>query len=872
MMGKKLVIGVLFFLISLPLMAAHIKGGEMYYTYDGPGGQANTALYTITLKLYIDCNATSEGQLETVVPFTIFNNTTNQPIGNFVSAPMVNEQFIRFDPASNPCISNAPSDVCYRIRWFSKQVSLPISKDGYTIAYQRCCRINNINNLIAPSNNAGATYLCQIPGTSQLSDAYMNNSPQFGTNDAAAICAGSFFTLSFAATEKDNDSLVYTFCDGYLGGSQNNPNPTTAAAPPYNSLRYALPFSGSAPLGGAVSIDSKTGIISGTAPTKLGQYVITACIYEYRRGVLINIHHKDIHVAVSDCIPLRALLKPDYSFCDDFKVEFQNGQINPSGSIYIWNYGDGSKPDTSNDLKGKVNHQYADTGTYKVKLKVILAGQCSDSTITMAKVYPGFFPMFNGNGGCILTPLQLSDITRAQYGNADTWLWDFGDETTDADTSHQQNPSWQYQTVGDKTIRLIVTSNKGCKDTVERTFTVFDKPPIALAFKDTLICSIDSLMLQASGNGVYSWTPAARMINSNTANPIVFPKTTTWYKLSLNDRNCINTDSVRVRVVDYVTLDAGADTLICLGDSVQLHPSTDGLYYSWTPAASLSNPAIINPLAFPPGNTSYQLTASIGKCSATDAVNIQTIPYPGSFAGPDTTICFGDTAKLHASIQGIRYQWSPENYLSNPGVLNPQAYPPNTIQYSLFVYDTLGCPKPGISYVQVRVRPKITAFAGNDTAVVVNQPLQLNGQGADYIQWSPSSYLSNPDIPNPIAILSDNFSYVMKAYTPEGCMDTDTINIKVFKTLPDIFVPNAFAPLGVNRILRPIPVGISQFNFFRVYNRWGQLIFETRNAGEGWDGTINGQLQDSGTFVWMASGIDFTGKAIFRKGTAVLVR
>jgi hypothetical protein len=194
------------------------------------------------------------------------------------------------------------------------------------------------------------------------------------------------------------------------------------------------------------------------------------------------------------------------------------------------------------------------------------------------------------------------------------------------------------------------------------------------------------------------------------------------------------------------------------------------------------------------------------------------------------------------------------------------------VQYSLYVYDTLGCPKPGISTVQVRVRPKINAFAGNDTAIVVNQPLQLNGSGADFIQWSPSSYLSNPDIPNPIAILSDNFSYVMKAYTPEGCMDTDTINIKVFKTLPDIFVPNAFAPLGVNRILRPIPVGISQFNFFRVYNRWGQLIFETRNAGEGWDGTINGQLQDSGTFVWMASGIDFTGKAIFRKGTAVLVR
>jgi gliding motility-associated-like protein len=100
----------------------------------------------------------------------------------------------------------------------------------------------------------------------------------------------------------------------------------------------------------------------------------------------------------------------------------------------------------------------------------------------------------------------------------------------------------------------------------------------------------------------------------------------------------------------------------------------------------------------------------------------------------------------------------------------------------------------------------------------------------------------------------------------------DTIHIKVFKTLPDIFVPNAFAPSGRNRLLRPVAVGISKLEYFRVYNRWGQLVFQAIEAGKGWDGTINGKLQDGGTYVWMVQGKDYTGKTVSKKGTAVLLR
>ena len=77
---------------------------------------------------------------------------------------------------------------------------------------------------------------------------------------------------------------------------------------------------------------------------------------------------------------------------------------------------------------------------------------------------------------------------------------------------------------------------------------------------------------------------------------------------------------------------------------------------------------------------------------------------------------------------------------------------------------------------------------------------------------------------------------------------------------------------NINSIFRPIPVGISSLKYFRVYNRWGQLVYSTSQSGQGWDGMLDGRPQDSGTFVWMVQGVDYTGKIVTRKGTMVLIR
>ena len=92
--------------------------------------------------------------------------------------------------------------------------------------------------------------------------------------------------------------------------------------------------------------------------------------------------------------------------------------------------------------------------------------------------------------------------------------------------------------------------------------------------------------------------------------------------------------------------------------------------------------------------------------------------------------------------------------------------------------------------------------------------------------------------------------------------------------MPGVFVPSGFTPNndGRNDVLRPVAVGIKAIEYFNIYNRWGQLLFSTKINGRGWDGKIKGQLQPTGTFVWMVKATDYTGAAYFQKGVTTLIR
>ena len=857
-------------LVVLTGYAKHIKGGEIHYTYLGPSATTpNADRYEIRLRLFISCQSTL-GQLESSVVLGVYRSSDNRLVNDLTAQLSYSKTITLQRP--NPCIVN-PSTVCYWIREFTAQIELPRDPSGYMVIFQRCCRIDGIRNL-NPSFNVGASYFCQIQGTNTIGVNGINSNPDFGIKDTVLICQGKKFKLDYSATDADGDSLSYEFAPGYYGGDTSNAIVTNPPPPSsWVQLRYSGGFSGIQPLGRNVTINRRTGIISGVAPGA-GDYVVCVLVREYRAGIMISVHRKDFILHIDDrCDFPTADLNPNYISCNGFDFTFHNEANNsPLIHSFYWDFGvAGSTTDTS--TQARPTFSFPDTGIYTVKFYVNKDENCTDSATTQMSVFPGFFPGFSSLGTCVLNPVMFTDTTKTKYGRVSSWSWNFGDETSSADTSGLKNPSWKYSDTGTKNVTFIVANSKGCLDTVVQSVHMTDKPPIYFPFRDTLICNIDTLQLHAKGFGNFTWTPSANMINPNTPDPFVHPQSTTYYTATLDQSGCVNHDSVRVRVVDHVILNAGNDSTICLGDTITFHPSGDGLYFSWSPAATLDDPALKNAHATPTGSTTYQVVASIGKCFSTGSFNINTIPYPISKAGNDTFICYQDTAQIQATARGMRYNWVPATDLSNPDILNPLAYPLQTTVYQLQVFDTLGCPKPGISQVVVNVYPQILAFAGNDTSVVVGQPLKLHGSGAPSFLWSPNFALDRNDIPDPTAVLSQNQTYVMMAFTEAGCFEYDTINIKVFTTQPDIFVPNAFTPNGSsNTIFRPIAVGISSLAYFRVYNRSGMLVFSTSQLGKGWDGTVNGKPQDTGGYVWMVQGTDYTGKLVTKKGTMVLVR
>jgi gliding motility-associated-like protein len=868
---KKLLV-IFFICCAIPSFARHITGGEIFYEYIGPGGTAGTSTYKITLKLFRDCFS-GGAALDPIVNIGIFDKLSGARInGSPFEVSLDHTQQIQ-KGGIIPCIINPPQ-VCYQVGFYYLTISIPDNQMGYWISFQRCCRVDNITNLSVPIG-VGATYVGSIAGSNTLGAGNHNSSPQFYLRDTALVCQNRNFTLDFSASDPDGDVLTYEFCDAYSGGSETSPVVPNPPAPPYNVVPYANGYSASSPMGPGVTINPTTGIISGIAPGA-GSFVITVCVNEWRNGSIINTHRKDFILKVADCDFVAAQLPLSAVFCDDFNVGFANQTPTPLIHSWHWDFGiNGTLADTSNNEIPSFT--YPDTGIYNIKLVVNPGEPCSDSATMQMGLYPGFFPDFISSGICVTKPTSFTDATTTVYGAVSGWQWNFGELTASNDTSRLRNPVYTYPGMGTKNVQLIVQSSKGCIDTVTKDIIIIDKPPITLPFRDTLICIVDTLQLAASGSGVFSWTPNYNIISANTAKPFVYPKTTTWYTVQLDDNGCINYDSIRVRVVDHVTLATRTDTTFCKGDGVQLGANTNGLQFSWAPTLNLDNPNILNPIANPPVATTYQLTARIGGCSATDDVRVFVIPYPAVNAGPDVSICYNTSVQLNASVKASNFYWRPQGSLNNPNILNPIAHPALTTKYILTATDTLGCPKPGYDTVTVTVRPKVQASAGRDTMIVFGQPLQLNASGGENFLWTPSAYLNNTSVSNPVAKINSSIDSIRyKVYVTDllGCLDSASVLVKIFRTHPQIFVPTGFTPNGdgLNDVLKPIAVGVERIEYFSVYNRWGQLVFTTTINGKGWDGQIGGKPQTTNTFVWMVKAVDYTGKPIFQKGTSTLIR
>jgi gliding motility-associated-like protein len=857
----------LLFAFCFTAKAEHITGGEMFYTYAGMVNGEHQ--YRGTVKLFKNCY--SNRPLANPAIISIFDRITGTRIKDITVELSNTETLSLTNP--NKCITNPP-DVCYAIGYYYFDINVPPSANGYTVSAQFVYRIAGINNLITGYGNVGTTYTAEIPPTQNA----VNNSARFVGDDMVAVCANNSFSYSFAATDSDGDQLKYSFCQAYQGGNGGANSGSSASPPPYSSVPYGQGFDGSSPLGKNVQIDAETGLITGIAPAE-GVYVVTVCVEEYRNGVLIAMQRKDLQLNIASCTIAAASLLPEYMLCKTTNtLQVSNISTSPLIKTYNWELTNSKGNIVFTETSPGLSYTFTDTGMFKIKLVINKGLECSDSMSSKARVYPGQVTDYNYKGVCLGKPTLFTSIASTVYGQIDKWDWDFGENIDGTDGSAQKNPSFQYAAMGFKKAQLVVHTTTGCMDTVYKTINIVDKPPMVLGFKDSLICVNDKLMLSATapGGGNFSWVPAYNISGANSSAPIVTPAITTTYFVTLDDNGCVNRDSVKVRVTDRVFLKAMNDTTICQGDTVQLKLESDGFTYSWTNITP-QDAALPNPTTIINSTTLYEVTAFIGGCFAKDQVHITTIPYPHVNAGADTIICYNTPAQLSGNTDASKVSWSPTAGVSASNIINPVARPKQNTNYVLTVYDTKGCPKPSRDTVFVKVLPPIHPFAGRDTAVVIGQPLQLNATGGIAYRWSPAFHLSATDTSSPVAVYnspSEGLKYKVLIYNEAGCADSAYVSVKVFATQPLIFIPTAFTPNGDGRNdkIKPVAAGIRKIEYFNIYNRWGQLVFTTQNSNNGWDGSIGGEVQNTGVFVWLVKAIDYTGKPYFQKGTITLIR
>jgi gliding motility-associated-like protein len=468
---------------------------------------------------------------------------------------------------------------------------------------------------------------------------------------------------------------------------------------------------------------------------------------------------------------------------------------------------------------------------------------------------------------------------------------------------------------------IIAHEQNGCANLAD-TINVATTPPTipgSLSSNATVCADNNSSVLLLAGNNgnVIKWIESTDSGATFTDIPDKTPTytaqnlgiTTLYEALVQNTAACdIDTSSAVIITVDKKSVGgnispdnfnfcAGQDIegLFTLtnnvGSVVNWQSSTDSV--NWFNILPPNTDSVFNigPVA---ASTYYRTIVKNGVCvadtSSVAEVKLYPAPFPKSVFEPaDTTICYGGIAKLNALISiGTNYSWTNTGTLTNQGngniastpyIINASAKPLATTDYVLSIQNT-GCPNALLDTFHINVIPPILLNAGNDTSVVVNQPLQFhattNDSSVDTFLWTPVAYLNNPNISNPIGIFGsevDSVRYIVRATDSLGCYAEDDILVKVFKTAPDIFVPNAFTPGGAtNNVFRPIAVGISSLDYFRIYNRWGQLVYTTSRLGDGWNGTFDGKPQDTGTFVWMVQGTTYTNKKITEKGTMTLIR
>jgi gliding motility-associated-like protein len=778
------------------------------------------------------------------------------------------------------------NNVCYDTVY--KKVQLINEKADFTISKSTVCRNETI--LYTPTNTPGYVkkYFWLLDGTIPVPDL-------------------PFLYSSFPSTGNHTVQLVITDINDCTDSSAvktikvTGPTASFKVARQGSCVKNAVNFIDSSVSTGTIikwTFDFGDGIVkSFTAPPFTHAYTDTGS-YSVKLTVNDNIGCQDTFRLPANIL----ITKPSLSFsaantvfCPNTPLQFTDSSFG-TALQYTWNFGDGSTANVPNPI-----HTYAgNDSSYTVKLLVTDSAGCKDSLTKVGYVkIRAPKPTFTAKDTASLCPpLETKfSFTGKDY---ESFIWDFGDggQSSLANTSHF------YNTYGNYTAKLVVTGFGGCQDSASvnvrltnpyaNTSVAFDPKQACneLNVNFNIVTPFASSFAIGFGDGVIDTSRQTTLQHfyslPNLYSPYIVLKDSIGCIVVIGGLGNIDIkgavplfgmdkkkfcDSGTVYFTDYSQ--DGLDKIVTktwdFGDGVSGVTTKDAVH-------SYTRPGLFV--------TSQTVTTQAG-CTKTLTDTVRVLATPQPIISSVDGICNDRIIDFTGSLlvppdTAIVWKWDLGKGQTSPKQNVSVNYPDTGLHLiTLEATNSLGCKGDTSKTIRVFPLPSIsitgdTTFISGATGITI--PITYSSNATTY-NWTPAANLSCSDCPNPFASPKFTTTYNVKVTDANGCISSRNVTLLVTCNNKNFFIPNTFSPNndGANDRFYPRGTGLDRIQALRIYNRWGELVFEKRNfaandASAGWDGSYKGKTAATDTYIYMVDIICENANIITYKGNVTLIR
>lgn len=420
-------------------------------------------------------------------------------------------------------------------------------------------------------------------------------------------------------------------------------------------------------------------------------------------------------------------------------------------------------------------------------------------------------------------------ILNAAAANA-SYLWSSGDRSDSLAVS-EPGKYW------------VVVNQNGC--VVKDSINISYKPlPVLSLGSDTSICANASIRLNASSPSIQSY-----LWQNGSVQPNLTASTEgSYWVRAMGADGCTNTDTIKIGIIPLPSFSLGSDTVLCEGKALFLQFVVAGANYHWNTGNTGNSLNIDQP-------GMYWLDVTQNGCTKRDSLLVNYKATPQVFLGNDTTLCEGTQKLLDATNANAVYHWQDGSTSATYLVSKPGTYS--------VVVDKSGCQRSDTIKLSYIDKPHFTL--GRDTAICEGSELVLNPV------LSNVSFLWQDGSTAPVFTVKDAGIYRLIAANICGSTADE---IKVERGACQLWMPSAFTPNGdgLNDLFRVKSPGFIENFSMTIYNRWGEIVFQTKDPAKGWDGKYRGLEQQSDVFVWQISLTSKQGEKMSAKGTVMLIR